>query len=105
MITITGSILAKPETFDELLRLCLEHTRRSRGEPGCEHHSVHVDAENRMRLVFFERWADQASVLKHFAVPASGAFVAQAGKLAASAPEIHIYRSDEVSLAEFAGRT
>ena len=40
--------------------LCLEHTRRSRGEPGCEHHSVHIDAENRMRLVFFERWADQS---------------------------------------------
>ena len=105
MITITGSILARTETFDELLRLCLEHTRRSRGEPGCELHSVHIDAENRLRLVFFERWTDQASVLKHFAVPASGAFVAQAGKLAASAPEIHIYRSDEVSLAEFAGRT
>lgn len=104
MITITGSILAKPETFDELLRLSLEHTRRSRGEPGCQLHSVHIDAENRLRLVFLEQWADQKSVLTHFAVPASREFIAQAGKLAASAPEIRIYSSDEVNLAEFTDR-
>ena len=105
MIAITGSILARPETFDELLRLSLEHTQRSRGEPGCQLHSVHVDAENRLRLVFLEQWADQKSVLTHFAVPASREFVAQVGKLAASAPEIRIYRSDEVSLAEFTARS
>jgi quinol monooxygenase YgiN len=104
MITITGSILAKPETFDELLGLSLEHTRRSRGEPGCLHHAVHIDAENRLRLVFVEEWADQKSVLTHFAVPESRAFVAQAAKLSATPPDMHIYRSDEVSLAEFAGR-
>jgi quinol monooxygenase YgiN len=101
MITITGSILAKPETFDELLALSLEHTHRSRGEPGCRLHSVHIDAENPMRLVFLEQWDDQKSVLTHFAVPASREFVSQAGKLAASQPEISIYRSDEVSLADF----
>jgi quinol monooxygenase YgiN len=104
MIAITGSILAKPETFDELLRLSLEHTRRSRGEPGCQHHAVHIDAENRLRLVFVEHWVDQQAVLAHFAVPESRAFVAQAGKLAATPPDMHIYRSDEVSLAEFTAR-
>lgn len=32
MIIITGSVVGKPETIDELRALCLEHTRRSRLE-------------------------------------------------------------------------
>ena len=38
MILITGSITAKPETFDALRNGALEHTRRSRAEPGCLAH-------------------------------------------------------------------
>jgi len=103
MITITGTILAKPETFDELLGLSIEHTQRSRKEPGCRLHSVHIDAENSLRLVFFEQWSDRPSVLAHFAEPNSRAFVARARKLAASAPIIRIYTSEEVSLGGLTG--
>jgi quinol monooxygenase YgiN len=83
MILVTGTILARPETVDELKRLSLEHTQRSRAEPGCISHDVHVDCENPLRIAFTERWADAAALKAHFLVPASGAFVQQAAKLAA----------------------
>jgi quinol monooxygenase YgiN len=102
MLIVTGSILAKPDAFDALRQLGLAHTQRSRTEPGCEHHSVHIDVENGLRLVFVERWTDRASLLAHFAEPRARAFVMQARKLAAEAPTINIYTSEEVSFAAFA---
>ena len=95
MIVVTGSITAKPDTFEELKRGALEHVRRSRAEPGCLHHSVQVDCENPLRLVFVERWADRAALRAHFFVPASGAFVRHAAALAAAPPEIAIYDATE----------
>ncbi|MGX1108060.1 putative quinol monooxygenase [Bradyrhizobium elkanii] len=60
MIVVTGSVTARPDSFDEVRRLSLEHVHRSRTEPGCISHAVHVDCENPLRLVFFEQWADRA---------------------------------------------
>ena len=68
MIVVTGSVTAREDSFDEILRLSQEHVNRSRAEPGCIAHAVHVDCENPLRLVFFERWADRDALLKHFAV-------------------------------------
>lgn len=101
MVIVTGSILAQPDTFDELRRLSLAHTQRSRAETGCVHHAVHIDAENSLRLVFVERWTDRAALLTHFAEPNARAFVAQARKLAAEPPNIRIYTGDEISFAKF----
>ena len=75
MILVTGSILAREDTFDDVLRSCLEHVERSRKEPGCISHDVHVDCQNPMRLFFFEQWADEAALRTHFAVEGSKAFV------------------------------
>lgn len=91
MIVVTGSVTARQESFDEVRTLSLEHVRRSRTEPGCISHAVHVDCENPMRLVFFEQWADRAALLAHFAVPASRAFVKQLQSLASAATTIEIY--------------
>ena len=60
MIVVTGSVTARADSFDEVRKLSLEHVRRSRTEPGCISHAVHVDCENPLRLVFFEQWADRA---------------------------------------------
>jgi quinol monooxygenase YgiN len=98
MILITGAILARPDTAAELRRLSLEHVHRSRAEPGCLSHDVHLDAENPLRLVFVERWADTEAVRTHFAVPASRAFVRAAGGLAAEQPVIHIYQAETVTV-------
>ena len=91
MIVVTGSVTARSETFDEVKKLSLEHTRRSRTEPGCISHAVHVDCENPLRLVFIEQWADRAVLAAHFAVPASRNFVRALGALTAGTPTIEIY--------------
>jgi quinol monooxygenase YgiN len=98
MIIVTGSIQARLDTLDELRRLSLEHVARSRAEPGCLEHGVAVDANDGLRLVFFERWADREALLAHFKVPASREFAAQAARLAAHAPELAAYQASEVPL-------
>jgi quinol monooxygenase YgiN len=91
MIVVTGSVTARQDSFDEVRRLSLEHIHRSRGEPGCISHAVHVDCENPLRLVFFEQWTDRAALLAHFAVPASREFVRSLQSLAAAATTIELY--------------
>src|SRR5229473_1368010 len=85
MIMVTGSVTARQDAFEDVRRLSLEHVQRSRTEPGCISHAVHVDCENPLRLVFFEQWADRAALLAHFAVPASRDFVRTLQSLAAAA--------------------
>ena len=91
MILITGSLTARPETYDALETLSLAHVHRSRLEPGCLSHAVHRDVENPLRLVFIEQWADQAAVDAHFAVPEAGEFVTQAMELCDGSPTLKVY--------------
>ncbi len=98
MIIVTGAIQARLDTLDELRRLSLEHVARSRAEPGCLEHGVTVDANDGLRLVFFERWADRDALLAHFRVPASREFGKQVAQLAARPPELSTYEAGEVSL-------
>jgi quinol monooxygenase YgiN len=96
MILVTGSVVAKAETFDEVRRLCLEHVERSRKEPGCISHAVHVDCENPLRLFFFERWSDEAALRAHFVVPASRQFVQTLKAQIVTTTGTEIYRADPV---------
>lgn len=93
MIIVTGSVRARPENLDEVLALSLEHVRRSREEPGCLLHTVHQDVEDPLRVVFLEHWEDREKLDVHFAVPASGAFVAAVSALAAEPPVMNIYEA------------
>jgi quinol monooxygenase YgiN len=97
-VLVTGSIQARPERVDELLALSLEHVRRSRTEPGCISHAVHRDVEDPLRLVFVEEWADRATLLAHFAVPASRSFVKSAAACASAAPTMALYEVDALRL-------
>ena len=96
MIVVTGSVTARAETFNEVRQLSLQHVHRSRAEPGCISHAVHVDCENPMRLVFIEQWADRATLLAHFAVPASRDFVRALQPLAAAATTIQLYDATQL---------
>ncbi|HEX7440891.1 MAG TPA: putative quinol monooxygenase [Caldimonas sp.] len=98
MIIVTGAIQARLDTLDELRRLSLEHVARSRVEPGCLEHGVAIDANDGLRLVFFECWADREALLAHFRVPASREFAAQAARLAAHPPELMAYEASELPL-------
>jgi quinol monooxygenase YgiN len=96
MVIVYGSICAQPEHLEELLRISLEHVARSRMEPGCIRHGVHIDVEDENRLVFFEEWSDRSALQTHFEVPESNAFVQRASQLSVSAPEIQIFESKVV---------
>jgi quinol monooxygenase YgiN len=98
VILVTGSVKARPETLAEVLRLSLEHVRRSRLEPGCLLHSVHRDVEDPNRLVFIEHWADRDALVAHFGVPASREFAKSIGDLAAEPPTLDIYGADPLEL-------
>jgi quinol monooxygenase YgiN len=91
MIIVLGSVIARPDCLPELLEAAREHVRRSRGEPGCLSHAVHVDHENPLRLVFVEKWADEHALAAHFRLPASIGFVKTARALAAGAPVIEVF--------------
>src|ERR1700742_5074945 len=95
MIGVTGSVPARQDSFDAVKKLSMQHVHRSRTEPGCISHAVHVDCEDPMRLVFIEQWADRAALLAHFAVPASRDFVRALQPLAA-ATTIQLYDATQL---------
>ncbi len=97
MILITGSVRIAPSHRAHAIALGIEHSARSRGEPGCIAHNCHIDAEDEDRIVFLELWADMPAVQAHFAVPESGAFVRALTGMALAAPEMHIYQASELA--------
>jgi len=98
MIIVLGRIAARPDSFDQLRRLSLEHVHRSRTEPGCIAHAVHVDSEDTLGLVFVEKWKDAAALAAHFKVAASIEFVTKARALGAAAPTIEIFEAKAASI-------
>jgi quinol monooxygenase YgiN len=98
MILVTGRITAKPDTFDEMLRVSREHVHRSRKEPGCISHDVSVDADDPLTLQFVERWADAAALKAHFRVKESQIMWKALQTLAADPGAMHIYEAHEVSV-------
>jgi quinol monooxygenase YgiN len=96
MLIVTASLVARQDSFAELRAEALEHVRRSRKEPGCLSHAVHVDCENPLRLVFIEEWESREALLTHFAVPESRAFVKAARGLAAEASPIAIFNAARI---------
>jgi quinol monooxygenase YgiN len=96
MLIITGSLTARQDTIEQLRAKALAHVRRSRSEPGCLSHAVHVDCENPLRLVFVEEWESREALLTHFAVPESRAFVKSARALAIEASPIAIFDANRI---------
>lgn len=97
MIIILGSVQVAADKRDAAIALGLEHSSRSRTEPGCLAHDCHVDAADPGKLVFVERWADMAAVRAHFAVPASGDFMRRMTAMASEPPHMHLYEAAERS--------
>ena len=90
MLVVTGSVTARADTFEALLEAGLAHTARSRTEPGCLTHSVHIDAEDPLRIFFYEEWADRAALDAHFAQDGSKAFMTAVRELSAAATKVRI---------------
>ena len=96
LIVVKQPVRAKyAEDFPSLVG---DFTTASRAEPGCIEHGVTIDANDGLRLVFFERWADLDALLVHFRVPASREFGAQAARLATRPPDLAAYDATELKL-------
>jgi quinol monooxygenase YgiN len=93
MLIVLGCVQARSDTFEEALRLAREHVERSRQEPGCLAHAVHVDLDEPTRLVFIERWTDWKALGTHVQLLASAGFAKAMGKLGARAPEMTVYKA------------
>lgn len=98
MIIVTGSVTARPDTFDALRRESLDHVHRSRTEDGCLLHSVQADCDNPLRLFFYEHWRDLASLRAHGAAPGSVQFIGAVRTLAASSESIAVYDATPLAL-------
>lgn len=97
MLIVTGSVTARPDTFEALLEVALDHVARSRTEPGCLTHSVHVDCEVPLKLFFYEEWADRPALDAHFAQPGSSEFMAAVRALAQASTRVRILPVEERS--------
>jgi len=96
MIIVTGTLHARPDTLSEVLTLSREHVTRSRAEPGCLEHGVAIDADDPMRLVFFERWADKDAIGTHLRVPASREFGKRVAGLVDQPPTLSMFEASEL---------
>ena len=91
MIIVTGTLHARPDTLAEVLALSREHVQRSRAEPGCLEHGVAIDADDPLRLVFFERWADAQAIGAHLRLPASRGFGKAVAALVDQPPTLSMF--------------
>lgn len=96
MIIVIGNITINPERRDRARELCLDHVKRSRTEPGCLNHRVHMDWEDDTRWTFVEYWEDMATLKTHFGLDASQNFVNALTTCLTEPPEMKIYDATEV---------
>lgn len=90
MLVVTGTVTARPETFEALRSAALDHVARSRTELGCLTHGVAADCEEPLRLVFYEEWADRAALDTHFAQAGSLDFMRAVRELCAASTRVRI---------------
>lgn len=64
----------------------------TRQEPGCVDYAAHVHAEDARRVVFYERWQNQAAFDAHCASAHLAAFRAVVGPRLAGAPELTFWK-------------
>jgi len=69
MITIIGTVTAKPETREELLTLLEAQIEPTRAEPGCINYDFHVDEIDPCAFVFYENWKDEEVFQAHLQMP------------------------------------
>lgn len=96
LIIVTGDIVANTGQFDALFAETRAHSARSRAEPGCLSHDCFQDPDNPDRIVFVERWRDEAALQAHFKTPGIAQLLAAFAKHADERGNIQVYAATEV---------
>jgi quinol monooxygenase YgiN len=87
-VTFIGTIVARPETREELYHLLAAQVAPTRAEPGCLNYDFHVDATDSCIFVFYENWRSEADVSAHMAMPHLRPLLDQAERLVAKPIEV-----------------
>ena len=67
--TIIGTVVAKPETREELQQILAAQVAPTRAEEGCLNYDFHADAEDPCVFVFYENWNTQQDLDEHLRKP------------------------------------
>ena len=67
--TIIGTVVAKPEKREELLKLLSSFVAPTRSETGCINYDFHCDAEDPNTFVFYENFVSKQALDSHLNMP------------------------------------
>jgi quinol monooxygenase YgiN len=63
--TIIGTVVAKPEKRDELMRILAAQVAPTRAEPGCINYDFHCDKSDPNVFVFYENFVSNEALDDH----------------------------------------
>ena len=89
--TITGTVVAKPETRIELQAILTAMVAPTRAEPGCMNYDFHVDAKDPCVFMFYENWRSKADLDAHLKMPHLKPLVSRMDELLAKPLELRYY--------------
>ena len=67
--TIIGTVVAKPETREELQKILSGFVEPTRAEEGCINYDFHVDPADPCVFMFYENWRSKDDLDRHLAMP------------------------------------
>lgn len=67
--TIIGTVVAKPEKRDELMRILAAQVAPTRAEPGCLSYDFHFDESDPNVFVFYENFVSKKALAEHLKKP------------------------------------
>ena len=91
IILLAELAFAEPVAETELLALAAL-VSATRQEPGCLEYIAHVHVENPRRVLFYERWQDQAALDAHNASAHLAEFRAVVGPRLAAPPQLGFWK-------------
>ncbi len=89
--TIIGTVVAKPQTREQLRQILAAQVAPTRAEPGCMNYDFHVDANDPDVFMFYENWRSRADLDAHLAMPHLRTLQSRAHELLAGPVDIKFY--------------
>jgi quinol monooxygenase YgiN len=86
--TIIGTVVAKPEKRNELLRILAAQVDPTRAEPGCINYDFHCDESDPNTFIFYENFVSKAALEEHLKKPHLKPLMDRLGELLAKPVDI-----------------
>jgi len=91
MIVIAGSVAARPERREEVIRVARTMAAATRAEAGCVTYRFSADLDDPNTLLIFEEWESEEALARHFQSPHMAAFRQALPGLLAGVPALKRY--------------